>query len=131
MGTWRLIEFTDLDAKSGQWMLSYGKHPKGYFTYTKSGVVNLNISRENPPKISEDSAKKTVVNLFDFPNMNALGYFGTYTVDAKKSIVTHHVTGGSLPWYVDTDQERPFSMKGDTLIIGNHKSWKRVLVRVD
>ena len=131
VGTWRLIEFTDLDAKSGQWMFRYGKHPKGYFTYTKSGVVNLNISRENPPKISEDSVKKTVVNLFDFPNMNALGYFGTYTVDVKKSIVTHHVTGGSLPWYVDTDQERPFSMKGDTLIIGNHKSWKRVLVRVD
>ncbi|ALW86685.1 hypothetical protein AUC43_17315 [Hymenobacter sedentarius] len=131
VGTWRLLEFTDLDANSGKWVFRYGKHPKGYFTYTKSGVVNLNISRENPPKISEDSAKKTAVNLFDFTNTNAVGYFGTYTVDVKKSIVTHHITGGSLPWYLDTDQERPFRLKGDTLIIGNHKSWRRVLVRAD
>jgi hypothetical protein len=52
-GTWRLIEYSDFDSLSGKWIHPYGEHPKGYFTYTNSGIVNLNISAENPLYISE------------------------------------------------------------------------------
>lgn len=131
IGTWRLIEFADLDSATSQWTYPYGKNPKGYFTYTKSGIVNLNISAETPLKISEDSAKNYNINLLNWVNHVSLGYFGTYTVDFNKSIVTHHVKGGSLPWYIDTDQPRQFVLKGDTLIIGDSKTWKRVLVKTD
>lgn len=131
IGTWRLIEFADLDSATSTWTYSYGKNPKGYFTYTKSGIVNLNISSETPFKISKDSAENYKMNLLHWVDSNAVGYFGTYTVDHNKSIVTHHVKGGSLPWYIDTDQPRPFTLRGDTLIIGDNKTWKRVLVRAD
>lgn len=131
IGTWKLIEHTDLDTISGKWFYRYGEKPTGYFTYTKNGIVNLNISTNNPMKISEDSAKRFSVNLHAYVSTNAVGYFGTYTVDVEKSIVTHHVKGGSYPWYFDTDQQRPFIIKGDTLVITNNKTWKRVLVRVD
>ena len=131
VGTWRLIEFSDLDTISGKWIYRYGKNPRGYFTYTKTGILNLNISTDSPMKISEDSAKKYSVNLFDYLKTNSLGYFGSYSVDLEKSIVTHHVKGGGLPWYIDTDQPRQFILKKDTLIIGDNKTWKRVLVRAD
>ena len=131
IGTWRLIEFSDLDSATSQWTYRYGKNPKGYFTYTKSGIVNLNISTETPLKISEDSAKNYNINLLNWVDHFSLGYFGTYTVDFNKFIVTHHVKGGSLPWYIDTDQQRQFVLKGDTLIIGDGKTWKRVLVKTD
>jgi len=131
IGTWRLIEFADLDSATSKWTYPYGINPKGYFTYTKSGVVNLNISSETALKISEDSAKNYNINLLNWVSHFSLGYFGTYTVDFNKSIVTHHVKGGSLPWYIDTDQPRQFILKGDTLIIGNSKTWKRVLVKTD
>lgn len=131
VGTWRLIEFSDVDTLTGIWGYRYGKNPRGYFTYTKTNIVNLNISTGTPLKISEDSAKKINVNLFEYLNTVSLGYFGTYTLDLEKSIVTHHVTGGCLPWYIDTDQPRQFTIKGDTVIIGNNKTWRRVLVRAD
>lgn len=131
VGTWKLIEFVNLDTLNGEWIYRYGKNPRGYFTYTKSGVVNINISTDSPMKISEESAKDYSVNLLDYIDTNSLGYFGTYTVDLEKSIVTHHVKGGSIPWYVDTDQPRPFILKGDTLLIGDNKTWKRILVKVD
>jgi hypothetical protein len=131
IGTWKLIEFSDFDSATSKWTYRYGKNPKGYFTYTKSGIVNLNISAETPLKISEDSAKNYKINLLNWVYDFALGYFGTYTVDFNKSIVTHHVKGGSLPWYIDTDQPREFTLKGDTLIIGDSKTWKRVLVKAD
>jgi hypothetical protein len=82
-------------------------------------------------KISEDSAKNMSISYFQIFRNNGFGYFGTYTVDWKKSIVTHHVKGGSLLWYIDTDQPRQFMLKGDTLIIGDNKTSRRVLVRQD
>ena len=129
VGTWRLIEFSDLDSATLTWTYPYGKNPKGYFTYTQTGIVNLNISSETPFKISKDSAKIYSINLLNWVDNYSVGYFGTYSVDFNKSIVTHHVKGGSLPWYIDTDQQRPFILKGDTLIIGNNKTWKRILVK--
>ena len=131
VGTWKLIEFADLDSLTGQWKYRYGKVPRGYFTYTKSNIVNLNISSEIPLNISEDSAKHVDINLSNLIDNYSLGYFGTYTIDLEKSIVTHHVKGGSIPWYIDTDQPRPFILKNDTLLIGDNKTWKRILVRAD
>ncbi len=131
VGTWKLIEFADLDSLTGQWKYRYGKLPRGYFTYTKNNIVNLNISSETPLNISEDSAKHFDINLSNLIDNYSLGYFGTYTIDYAKSIVTHHVKGGSIPWYIDTDQPRPFILKDDTLLIGDNKTWKRILVKVD
>jgi len=130
-GTWRLIEYSDLDSLTGEWVYGYGKNPRGYFTYTKTGIVNLQITMETPFKFSEDSAKHVVMSYYDMLRKNSLGYFGTYSVDWEKSIITHHVTGGSEAWYIDTDQPRPFIIKGDTVIIGDNKTWRRVLVRAD
>lgn len=131
VGTWRLIEFSDLDTLTGKWKYRYGKNPRGYFTYTKTNIVNLNISTDTPLKFSMDSAKNFSINYYSMTEHNAVGYFGTYSIDLKKSIVTHHVKGGSLPWYIDTDQHRPFAIIGDTVIIGDNKTWRRVLVRAD
>jgi hypothetical protein len=131
IGTWRLIDFADLDSTTGKWIYPYGKNPRGYFTYTKSNIVNLNISSEVPLHISEDSAKRYLINLEDYIGHYSLGYFGTYSIDSTNSVVTHHVKGGSVPYYIDTDQPRPFIIKGDTLIIGDNKTWRRVLVKAD
>ena len=131
VGTWRLIEFTNIDTLTSIETYPYGKYPKGYFTYTKNNIVNLNISCETPLKITADSAKNFSINYLKLTNNYSVGYFGTYSVDWDKSIVTHHVKGGSLPWYIDTEQKRPFILKGDTLIIGNNKTWRRTLVRED
>jgi hypothetical protein len=59
-----------------------------------------------------------------------VAYFGTYTVDAEKNVVTHHVEGSLAPEFTDTDQPRPFKLEGDRLEIGDGKTWRRVLERV-
>ncbi len=131
VGTWRLVEFADFDSTSKVWVYPFGKNPKGYFTYTPSGVSSLNISNENPLKISEAEAKKYNVNIYEYIQKNALGYFGTYTLETEKGRVIHHVKGGTIPWYIDSEQPRLIQLKGDTAIIGDKKTTRRVLVRVD
>ena len=131
VGTWRLIEYKDLDTLTYKWTYPYGKNPRGYFTYTSTNIVNLNISTDNPMLLTEDSVKKSSISCYNFIENYSFGYFGTYSIDWKKSIVTHHVKGGSVPWYIDTEQPRPFILQGDTLIIGDNKKKKRVLVKAD
>ena len=131
VGTWRIIEYADFDSVSSKWVHPYGNHPRGYFTYTEGGVVNLNISSENPLRIAEDSAYKHSFTLGELLDNYSFGYFGTYTIDYENSTVTHHPKGGAIPWYIGTDQHRQFMLKGDTLFIGDptFKIGKRVLIK--
>ena len=132
VGTWRLIEYSDFDSLSGKWIHPYGDHPRGYFTYTNSGIVNLNVSAEHPLYISADSAYKKLITLGVLLD-NAVGYFGTYTIDSKNASVIHHPKGGPIPWYIGTDQKREFLINKDTLFIGDptFNIGKRVLLKED
>ena len=130
VGTWKLIEFSDLDSVTNQWEHPYGKNPKGYFTYTSNGIVNLNISNENPLQLSSDSLNSTKFVYSDFMN-NSVGYFGEYEISLEDSIVTHKVKGGSIPFYIGKNEPRPFILNNDTLTIGDNKTWRRVLVKID
>jgi len=130
VGTWRLIEYSDFDTVTKKWTHPYGDHPKGYFTYTNSGIVNLNGSAEKPLVIPADSEYTKPLTLGAILD-NAWGYFGTYTIDSLNSILTHHVKGGSVINYIGTDQHRQFILKGDTLLLGDptFEIGKRVLIR--
>jgi hypothetical protein len=130
VGTWRLIDFANTDSV-GQWVYPFGKNPRGFVTYTKTNIFNINMSSEIPLDVKEQDSKKHTITLDEFLWKYSFGYFGNYAVDFKKSIVTHQVKGGTMPWFVDTDQPRPFILKKDTLIIGDNKTWKRVLVKAD
>jgi GH24 family phage-related lysozyme (muramidase) len=61
---------------------------------------------------------------------NALGYFGKYEISLETATVIHKVEGGTIPFYIGTNQPRPFRLEGDTLTIGDGKTWRRVLVKV-
>src|SRR5262249_15611478 len=132
IGTWRLVECVELD-ENGRWAYPFGEHPRGYFVYDTTGHVHIQIMKM-PPLSPFPTAKSADGNLKAEQALaayNAYGaYFGTYTVDEKKHVVTHHVEGSLFPGYTDTDQPRPFTLKGDCLEIGDTKTWRRVLERV-
>ena len=129
-GTWKLVQYIDYDSSSGEWIHTYGENPRGYFTYTKSGVVNLSISSEIPVDIVEDSIHQ---RYFTFGELldKSVTYFGHFEIDAEKSVITHLPEGGSIPWYLGTRQPRQFILKVDSLFIGDptFEVGRRVLVR--
>ena len=59
-----------------------------------------------------------------------VAYWGTYTIDAAAGVVIHHVKSDIGNGYLGTDQRRPFRLEGDRLVIGDGKTWTRVLERV-
>lgn len=130
-GIWKLIEFVDLDSVSNTWVHRYGKNPRGYFIYSPGGILSINVSSDTPLKITEEGAKNYTINLHEFFSSHSFGYFGTYTYEPAKGQVIHHVKGGTLPFYTDTEQPRQIQLKGDTAIIGDNIRTRRVLVRIE
>ena len=59
-----------------------------------------------------------------------VAYWGAYSVDAAAGVVTHNVLSDVSSGYAGTVQRRPFRLDGDHLVIGDGKTWTRVLERV-
>ncbi|MGA7634652.1 MAG: lipocalin-like domain-containing protein, partial [Terriglobales bacterium] len=47
IGTWRVVEFADLD-KDGKWQHRFGEHPQGYIVYDATGHVHVQIMKVPP-----------------------------------------------------------------------------------
>jgi hypothetical protein len=118
VGTWRFVEISDVDS-TGATIQYYGDKPCGYIIYTATGQVSVHIAK-CPVAGSDPSELAATYN----------GYFGTYSVNEARGLVTHQVEGGNAPDYIGTPQQRPFKVSGDTLTLGDGRTWKRVLVRV-
>ena len=133
VGTWRMVEYANLD-KDGKWQHRFGEHPQGYFVYDATGHVHIQIMRVPAlapfPEAKVDESKPPTAEHALAAYTAYVAYFGTYTVDAAKHIVTHHVEGSLAPDFTGTDQPRPFKLEGDRLEIGDGKTWRRVLERV-
>lgn len=107
----------------------FGAEPIGIFIYTPTGYVSIHIMHNPPPKAFNDLdlSREEQDHAED---RSYVGYFGTYRVDARRAVVIHHVAGGTRLGYIGHDEERPFRLEGDKLIIGDGRTWRRVLVRV-
>jgi hypothetical protein len=133
VGTWRLVKYADLN-KSGVWERPFGENPRGYFVYDSTGHVHIQIMKVPPlapfpESTSDDNNPPSPEHAIAAYN-GYVAYFGTYSVNAAKNIVTHHVEGSLAPDYTGTDQPRPFKLEGDRLEIGDGKTFQRVLQRL-
>ena len=130
-GTWRLVEYWDQESESQPKSYPFGEQPLGFIVYDRAGNVFVQIAKNPQPKrLSQDQLRRLDAGQLRATIEDYVSYFGTYTVDAAKGVVTHHVTADARREYTGTDQPRPFHIEGDELIIGDSKRWLRRLVRV-
>jgi hypothetical protein len=131
IGTWKLISFQDRKSADQERSYPYGLNPQGYIVYDTTGHVFIQMMKTPPYRsfISGDDKKPTPEEAKAVYE-GYIAYFGTYSVDEANHVVTHHVEGSLGPSYIGTDQKRPFQLTGDRLILGDDKTWIRVLERV-
>jgi hypothetical protein len=111
IGTRRLTSRTVRQADGSEsFDPKYGRHPVGYISYDRTGHMSVQFMRPNRPK--------------DVTLEGYEAYFGTYTVDEQKKMVTHHIEGHMLPERVGHDFLRGLEVRGDelTLIIRGGRS---------
>lgn len=126
VGTWRVVEFCDIDA-TGRRSESLGPHPVGFLIYDRAGSMSVQMMRTPLPDQLRDSVPIGAISAL---RPYFFAYFGTYTVLSDTTLV-HHVQGGTIPDYIGTDQPRAYRIRGDTLSIGSAPlPYCRILLRV-
>ena len=140
VGTWRLISFEDVE--DGKIIRPFGEKPVGLFVYTADGHVIIQIANPANPACYAPGKKSGRGKMDDRALFacsreqmqalldNSVAYWGTYTVDLGAGVVTHNVLSDLSNGYAGTVQPRPFRLNGDHLVIGDGKTWTRVLERV-
>lgn len=113
VGTWRLVT---TEGRPGGAKREH--NPSGYIVYDSTGHMNAQIMLRNDLArfLAEDLAKATIQEkalAFD----SYLAYYGTYTVNEAKGIITHHVEGSLDPNDIGKDLVRYFEFSEDRITL--------------
>ena len=116
-GAWDLVSY-QVRTPGGEIRQPYGDNPLGRISYDAEGHMSAQLmrrDRQNPASGSSPTAFAS--------------YYGTYTIDEKAGIVTHHVQGAWLPSWIGTDQIRYYKFEGNRLTLeGDLTSGRAILV---
>ena len=96
--------------------------PRGVLIYDRAGHVAAQLSRRGRTvgMLAEECRDAEKVKGTADTAQTILGYdayFGTYTVNAREGVVTHHLDSALFPGDIGKDIKRRFSVSGDTLTI--------------
>ena len=129
VGTWRVVAVENRDS-AGTLVRPFGDRPAGYFVYTPDGHFTMQIARTPlAPPFAAGSDRRATEGELRAAFEGFFAWYGTYTVDETTHTLTHHIAGSLWPSYTGTDQPRPFRLSGDTLVLGDERRARRVLVR--
>jgi hypothetical protein len=115
-GSWRLVRYETWDS-AGQRSMPMGNPPSGYAAFDASGIAMIQLMK---PVTAETKGQQPMFG----------AYYGMYTVNASRTVITIRVEGSNLPDYIATNQVRPFRITGDTLRLGVAGEYQATLVRM-
>ncbi len=131
IGTWMMTAVEFRDSAGGAWRRPFGDAPLGYATYNADGTHTMNFTRTPTPSMFASGADRTGTDAELRATYEAyFSWFGRYTVDEPRGTISHRIEGSLWPSWRNTVQERPFTIRGDTLLLGDLLLSRRVLVRV-
>ena len=113
-----MIAYEDRETESADWSATFGDDAVGLAVYETGGALSIQIM----PGSDAQSGY--------------LGYFGTYAITEATSsdsgivgVVEHRVEGSTHPELASTGG-RPFELTGDRLVLGDGRTWRRILERI-
>lgn len=121
VGIWRLVSYEDRDSESDPWTQPFGHDPSGVGVYDGSGFLAMQVFAE-PSSFSPESF---------------VAYIGTFSIreatnlgNGFSGVLEHHMKSASHPDLLEEDPARPFVVEGDTLTLGDGRTWRRVFARL-
>jgi lipocalin-like protein len=125
-GPWRLVSRVTT-AADGSVLVDPGLSamPMGVLIYDRTGHVAAQLSRpgRTVEALADECRAAEKVKGTNDTAQTILGYdayFGTFTVDPKAGVITHHLESALFPGDIGKDIKRSFSISGDTLTIKFH-----------
>jgi hypothetical protein len=95
----------------------WGAEPLGLWFFDANGSMSVQIVDPDHKLFESGDFLRPTPEEATQAIKGYFGYFGTYTVDKEVGEVVFHVKGAAYPNYIGTDQQRYYSIEGDTLKI--------------
>jgi hypothetical protein len=122
-GAWNLVSLLEVGSEG---TIDPSPGDIGKLIYSADGHVSAQIVRKDLSPFQHDNWRRASDAECATAWKSYFGYFGTYSVDVARQLITHHVEGASFPNLVGTDQLRHFHFEGSRLILDADTAWGRV-----
>lgn len=120
-GAWRLVSVETTRANGEVIYPFYGKHPEGLLIYDRSGWMSVQIVSDPKPTVPRASSREDFLAATPGEKAAAIdgyySYFGTWTVDASASTITHHIQQSLYPGERGEEGVRRFTTDGNRLTL--------------
>ena len=116
-GAWRLIS-TEYRSEEGEVTYPFGRETIGQLMYDGKRNMSVQVIKAKRPNFASNDWLKGTPEEIKAAFEGYRCYFGTYDVDEKRKIVTHHVQGSSFPnWMIGVDHVRYYEFSGNRQIL--------------
>lgn len=110
-GTWKLVSFTTLaDGKVTGFPM--GEDCQGILSLDAAGKLNGQLMTPNRPNFTTSKLLDGTPDETHSAYKGYFAYWGSYTVDEAKSVITTAVEGCLFPNWIGTIQDRLYSFEG-------------------
>jgi hypothetical protein len=130
IGAWTLVEWSERQP-GGSRAFPLGEDAIGQIVYTADGHVAAQLARRDrrdrrsfPSKDWREAGKEDAARAFK----EYFGYFGTFSIDTDRQVVTHHVEGSWFPNLEADDQERHYRFENSLLVLDADTDWGKVRI---
>lgn len=128
IGAWSLLSY-ELRLPSGAVERPMGDRPLGRILYLENGQMSVHVAASGVDPLANADPGDATAEEAQGAWRKYVGYWGTFTVDARAGIVTHAVEGAWFPNWIGTNQARHYRFSGDTLTLEAHTpDWHAALV---
>jgi Lipocalin-like domain len=117
VGTWKLVSVTATTDKGVVDKATLGQNPSGLLTYTADGRMMAIISDDGRKPLSVADRISAPAEERAQAYSTFMAYAGRYTYTCDK--VVHHVEVASLQNWVNTEQIRFVTLRGNHLVVRN------------
>lgn len=116
VGTWRLVSF-ESRTTGGEIRHQLGRAPRGQLLYDVAGHMSAQLMDPERSQFASGDLARGSDTEVRAAMVGYIAYYGTYTLDLSRGVVTHHVQGALFPNWVGGDQVRYFKLDGNWLTI--------------
>ena len=120
IGAWNLVSCFEIK--------SYGNNDSssadiGKLIYTADGHVSAQIVQQDLRRFQSDDWRVASEAECAAAWKRYFGYFGTYSVDSERQVITHHIEGAWFPNLIGTDQLRRYRFEDSRLVLDADTTW--------
>ncbi len=127
LGAWRLVRWEER-SPDGSIHYPLGENAVGQIMYDANGQMSAQLMRKDQARFADDDWRKATTAEKAEAWANYFGYFGTYSLDADRKVVTHHIKGSWFPNLVGADQLRYYRFEGNQLVLDASTAWGQVRI---